>query len=317
MNRDVRQVDVAAAVLFDDAGRVLLGQRAEDTHYAGYWEFPGGKLEVDETPGEALERELAEELDIRIDDYTPWIVRHHDYEHARVRLFFFRVRLWRGTPVARVHRDLAWVDREQPDVGPMLPANAAVLKSLRLPETMGITSAATMGVDAQLRALDRALGDGLRLVQIRESALPDETREAFCRDVVARVRRVPGALVVVNDDPEVARALGADGVHLSAARLASLSRRPELTWVGASCHDADEVARAVGLGCDYLCIGPVAPTASHPDRLPLGWPPFARMTQMSPVPVFALGGMGLEHRMEAEAVGAHGIAAIRGVWLAG
>jgi mutator protein MutT len=89
-----KQVAVAAAVIFRDGPRgreFLLGQRAPGTFYPGYWEFPGGKVEPGESPVDALKRELDEELGIRVLDCSPWLTLSHVYEHAHVRLHFFRV----------------------------------------------------------------------------------------------------------------------------------------------------------------------------------------------------------------------------------
>jgi 8-oxo-dGTP diphosphatase len=155
---------VAAAVILRPDGRFLLGQRAADTFYPGYWEFPGGKVEAGESPRQALVRELHEELEIEVLRAHPWIVREHVYEHAHVRLHFFRVVEWRGEMKDHVHAALKWQRAGALTVSPMLPANAPVLAALALPDTYGITHAQDIGVDAQLAALKQALGSGLPMV---------------------------------------------------------------------------------------------------------------------------------------------------------
>ena len=89
-------VDVAVGVLFDAAGRFLLTSRPSDKVYAGYWEFPGGKLEPGESVEVALRRELHEELGITIGAAQPWKIELVDYPHARVRLHFCKVFAWSG-----------------------------------------------------------------------------------------------------------------------------------------------------------------------------------------------------------------------------
>ena len=158
---------VAAAVIQRPDGSFLLGRRAPGTFYPGYWEFPGGKVEPGETPRQALVRELAEELGIQVLTAYPWLRREHVYEHAHVRLHFFRVTAWRGELVDHVHTALAWQRAESLDVGPMLPANGPILNALGLPDMYAVTDAATLGIDAQLLALARGVESGLKLVQIR------------------------------------------------------------------------------------------------------------------------------------------------------
>ena len=308
-----KQVDVAAGVLLRPDGSYLLGQRAADTVYAGYWEFPGGKVEAGETAAQALCRELYEELGIRVTRLRPWLRREHLYEHAHVRLHFFEVVAWDGELDDKVHSALAWVQPDGPACEPMLPANGPILKALRLPRMMGITHAARIGVGAQFSALETALARGLRLVQLREADLELAQRTHFAREALARVRAWHG-LLVINGDPELARQLGADGVHLSARMLAEAAQRPDFEWVGASCHTRAELERCAALGLDYALLGPVQPTATHPGQPALGWPAFAALAEGLPLPVFALGGLGAKDMDRAREAGAHGIAAIRGAW---
>lgn len=313
---DTRKVvDVAAGVIYRKDGSFLLGQRAPGTFYPGYWEFPGGKVEAGETPAQALCRELDEELGLRVLKLRPWLMREHLYEHAHVRLHFFEVTEWSGSVNDHVHSALKWVAAStmEQECTPMLPANGPILKALRLPRRMGITLAAGLGIEAQLISLDRALDSGLRLVHIREATLPPDDRRRFAAEALAR-SHAHGAIVVVNDDAELAREIGADGLHLPANRLMSCERRPDFAWVGASCHRREELQHAAALELDYALLGSVMSTPSHPERSPLGWEGFAREMQFLPIPVFALGGLGWGDLEHARDLGAHGVAAIRSAW---
>jgi 8-oxo-dGTP diphosphatase len=120
--------------------------------------------------------------------------------------------------------------------------------------------------------------------------------------------------VLVNGDTALARAVGADGVHLRAAQLASLDVRPALDIVAASVHDAEELARAEALGCDFTVFGPVAETLTHPGATALGWAAFAHAVQAATQPVYALGGMTRSDLTRARASGAHGVAFQRAAW---
>ncbi len=306
--------DVAAAVILREDGSFLLGQRAADTFYPGYWEFPGGKVEAGETPRSALIRELHEELEIEVLAATPWIVREHVYEHAHVRLHFFRVTQWRGELRDHVHAVLAWQRADALAVTPMLPANAPVLAALQLPAHYGITHAWRIGVDAQLAALEAALRSGLRLMQLREAAMPEAQRQAFIAAVVS-LCHANGARALVNGDVALAIATLADGVHLNARQLMALQARPELPLVAASCHNRVELAKAARLGLDFVVLGPVQPTASHPEQSGMGWPAFSDLIARYPLPVYAIGGLTGADLAVAQSYGAHGIAAIRAAWL--
>ena len=119
-------VDVAVGVLIDAQGDFLLTSRPEGKVYAGYWEFPGGKLEAGESVEAALRRELHEELGIEIGAAEPWRIELMDYPHARVRLHFCKVFAWRGEFQMREQQAMAW-QRLPVAVAPVLPGTLPVL----------------------------------------------------------------------------------------------------------------------------------------------------------------------------------------------
>jgi 8-oxo-dGTP diphosphatase len=121
-----RAVDVAVGVLIDAEGRFLLTSRPEGKVYAGYWEFPGGKLEAGETVVQALRRELQEELGITIGHAEPWKIDLMDYPHARVRLHFCKVWQWTGDFEMREGQTMAWQTLPV-QVAPVLPGTVPVL----------------------------------------------------------------------------------------------------------------------------------------------------------------------------------------------
>jgi 8-oxo-dGTP diphosphatase len=123
-------VDVAVGVLIDAQGRFLLTSRPVGKVFAGYWEFPGGKLEPGESVDEALRRELHEELGITIGAATPWRVELMDYSHARVRLHFCKVFQWQGEFQMREGQAMAW-EALPVQTGPLLPGTLPVLRWYR------------------------------------------------------------------------------------------------------------------------------------------------------------------------------------------
>ena len=118
---------VAVGVVFDSEGRVLLTSRPEGKVYAGWWEFPGGKVEAGETVEAALARELDEELGIQVVSSIAWKDFVMDYAHARVRLEVRTVRDWRGIPEPREGQRLAWQDPGAVTVEPLLPGTIPIL----------------------------------------------------------------------------------------------------------------------------------------------------------------------------------------------
>ena len=313
-------IEVAAAVLQRPDGSFLLAQRPPDKIWAGYWEFPGGKIEAGETPYHALSRELREELGIEVETAYPWITRVFTYPHATVRLNFFRVTQWRGELHPHEGQAFAWQyppshrsEREQALVSPMLPANAPILRALELPSLYAISNAAELGVEEFLRRLEVALGRGLRLLQMREKQLSrNELRELALR--VVKLAHAHGARVLLNADVELAQEAGADGVQLTAAQLAGLHERPAVDWCAASCHNAEELRRAEALGCDFAVLSPVLPTQSHPGAMHLGWKKFAEIVAGTTIPVYALGGLTSADLPVAQQHGAHGISLLRQAW---
>ena len=128
-------INVAVGILMRDNGDVLLGQRPEGKPYAGYWEFPGGKVEEYESIADALRREFVEELGITVVSAEPWCCVEHVYPHAHVRLHFYISREWEGEPQSLEGQAFSW--QGSVDVEPLLPATIPLIEWLdrvRYPE---------------------------------------------------------------------------------------------------------------------------------------------------------------------------------------
>ena len=317
-------VEVAAAVLQRPDNSFLLAQRPPDKIWAGYWEFPGGKIEPGETPYHALVRELREELGITVTTAYPWLTRVFAYPHATVRLNFFRVMAWNGELHPHEGQEFAWQSPaalrylranggDSATVSPMLPANTPILRALSLPPLYAISNVAELGEQEFMRRLEAALHNGLRLVQLREK---NYSREAL-RELVLKMlplMRQHNARLIINADIELCKEIGADGVQLTGTQLAVLRVRPDVDWCAASCHNAEELRRAEELGCDFALLSPVQATQSHPGEPHLGWENFAAIAAGSSIPVYALGGLTHDDMRTAWQHGAHGIALLRQAW---
>jgi 8-oxo-dGTP diphosphatase len=307
--KDAAMVEVAAGVLTDTRGRVLLMQRLPGKHLAGLWEFPGGKLEPGEAIEHALARELREELGIEAHAFAPLISLPWRYPEKTVRLHALHVTGWRGEPHAREGHPLRRVPVEEVDPAEMPAADRPIVTALRLPAHYAVTPNEPKPGSAG--ACVQASG-GSALLQLRLPHHRDRADVRACAgDLLARSPEMKTRLLI-NHDIELARELGV-GVHLRAAQLGELKQRPlpDAQWVGASCHDADELEHAATIGADFATLSPVRATSSHPDASPLGWERFAELVREARLPVYALGGIGPDDLDRARAAGAQGVAGIR------
>lgn len=308
-------VDVVCGVIWSSEGRYLLAQRPKGRIWDGYWEFPGGKIEPGESAAVAVARELHEELGIRVTRADPWLLKVFDYPHARVRLHFFHVREWSGTPACLEGQQLHWQLPGEPcSIGPLLPANAPILRALDLPTLFPVTPDASVPHIRALALINTRLsrlpwGAGRRWLQVRRGELT--AAEWHDWSVLCAGHRVTA---IPNTTPGSALADKLQAMHLSAASLATLQARPDLPLVGASVHSRAEIQRAEELGLDYVILGSVKETPTHPGVAGLGWNTWANVAYWPALPVYAIGGLRTNDLDEAQQHGAHGIAMIGGAW---
>jgi 8-oxo-dGTP diphosphatase len=304
-----------AAAIADGDGRILVTRRPDHVHQGGLWEFPGGKLEHGEGPEEGLARELNEELGIQVRSSRPLIRIPHDYGDRHILLDVRRVTAYEGIPRGLEGQPLAWLLPEDMDPSSFPAADRPIITALRLPQLLLITGPDPRYPTKFLLRLEAALARGVRLVQLRAHELAPANYRRLAEQAF-RLCETAGGRLLLNRDPQEVKLLPRHGLHLRARTLASLRIRPGLPddVVGASCHDAEELAKASALGLDYALLSPVKPTRSHPGVLPLGWSRFGELVDPLPMPIYALGGLHPRDLGEAIHSGAQGIAAIGGLW---
>ncbi|MDA8361209.1 MAG: Nudix family hydrolase [Gammaproteobacteria bacterium] len=302
---ECRQV-VVAALVRDGQGRYLVSQRPPGKAGSGLWEFPGGKVETGEGEREALLRELREELGIEATVAEP-LPHWRAQDPVGIRLSFWAVTAFAGVPDAREGQQIRWCTVSELACLAFLPADAPVVARLCLPPLYLISTAADLGEDVFLVRLAAALARQPALVQLREPWPADRLQAFACR--VRDLCRRHGAKLLLNA-PADSVAGCADGVHLTSRRLLALRERPlpRSLLVGASCHNAAELAHAVSVGCDFAVLSPIQPTASHPGAVPLGWPRFAQLAASVALPVYALGGMTGDDLARSQSFGGQGVA---------
>lgn len=309
---------VVAGVLRDAARRVLICERPAGKHMAGDWEFPGGKRHERETPLQALDRELDEELGIRLGSARPLIRYCHAYPDRTIDLDVWQVDQYDGEPAGREGQALEWLPVEQLAGCGLLPADRPIVTALKLGSLCLVTGPYHDLEDFRAR-LVRALDRGASLVQIRSHGISREGLREILTMAVPICHQW-GARLVVNGDPEITAPVvieaGADGLHLPARHVGATipaSVNADLL-IGASCHSERELWRAVAHGIDYAILGPVAATRSHPGAPGMGWQRFMELVASLAIPVFGIGGLSAEMLPTAWEHGAQGIAAITSVW---
>ena len=313
----MKQIHVVAGVIRDARGRILLARRTEGRDLAGLWEFPGGKVEPAESPEAALVRELREELGIEARVGAALIRVPQQYPDKRLVLDLRHVE-FRGVPKGLDGQALVWAPPHKLASYPMPPADRPVVAALMQADRYQVTPA-PQDDQAWLAALARALERGVRRVQLRAPGLEATRWEALAGQAAALCRNA-GAQVLVNGDIALAERLGI-GVQLRSNQLHDdriTAVLPALQASGcgiaASCHGVEDLLRAQRMGCDFVVLGPVQRTPTHPEASGIGWDAFAAMREQVSLPIYAIGGMGGDDIAIARAHGAQGIAAIRALW---
>ncbi|HHJ34922.1 MAG TPA: Nudix family hydrolase [Gammaproteobacteria bacterium] len=317
-------IHVAVAVIINSSDQVCISLRHKSAHQGGLWEFPGGKIEQDETIEQALVREIKEELDLEILDSRPLITITHDYQDKKVCLHVNRVLAYRGGAVGMEGQPIKWVAVQELHRYEFPAANAPIIKSLRLPDKYLITGK-FIDTDDHSKKLKNALANNIKLVQLRLK--PDGLDNSdqvpvllaqtamLCRQFSARLMlNIPADYLDILDQSKIEF----DGYHIDSKTLRSMPSRNGQLFKGrllsASCHNIEELQLAKRLDADFIVLSPVQKTASHPGMPAMGWQSFSEKILGINVPVYALGGVAESDMDTAWQYGAQGIAAISAFW---
>lgn len=307
---------VAVAAITNTHRQVLISLRPDHVHQGGLWEFPGGKLEPGETVERALARELREELGVTPKSAHPLIRIPYSYPDRRVLLNVWRVEDFSGEIHGREGQVVEWAAIDELGGRAFPPANKPIIAALQLPSAYLITpDPAAQDIDGFLQQLEDCLARGIGMVQLRATSMSEKEYATLAARVLP-LCRASGALLLLNSEPGLVEALGADGIHLNSHRLQACSSRPlpEPFKVLASCHDPDQLSQAIAIGADAVVLSPVRATASHPGAVPIGWDTFSAWVDGCSVPVYALGGMRRSDIARAQRCGGQGVSAIRALW---
>lgn len=302
---------VVVGILRDEQNRILISRRQGNVHLSGFWEFPGGKLESSEERFNGLARELHEELGVRVEAARPWLEVRHRFADRVVLLDVWQVDRFTDSARGCEGQDIAWVPVADLKRYRFPESNLPILRKLCLSERYAIT-ADEDDPDALLNRVQACIRAGVRMIQFRAPRLQGDIWRETARQVL-RICSGQGAMLILNAQPEMLKAVTAHGLHLSADRLPEFDRRhvPEGCWVGASCHDSEELRLALERRVDFVTLSPVRDTASHPGQPGMGWDWFSTLAGECDVPVYALGGLAPEDVDLVQRMGGWGVAGIR------
>ena len=206
-------VQVVVAVIFNTDGDVLISKRAGNVHQANRWEFPGGKIENNESAETALARELREELGISVHSSEFLISTEHDYGDKKVCLRTYTVHNFSGTPTGMESQPVKWVkicDLQQynfPD------ANLKIINNLQLPQQIQITGSFESLDDLLIKSKNCML-NGITIIHFRAHELDDNSYTLYAKSLLKLCRQY-GVKLILNRAPDVLESVEADGIHLT------------------------------------------------------------------------------------------------------
>ncbi len=312
-------VHVAVAVIVNEDNQVCISLRHENAHQGGLWEFPGGKVELDETIEQTLQREIKEELNLEIKTSRPFISIKHDYQDRKVCLHVHKILSYDGQAIGLEGQQIKWLPISQllPDQFPT--ANISIIKALQLPDKYLITGKFASETEF-ISKLKNALEGGIQLVQLRlkDGDISIKKAQSLIQQS-ATLCTAAGACLLLNVAQCYLRVLDLskiefDGFHADSQTLKSLSVRPQGRLFSASCHNQQELQKAVQLKADFVVLSAVQKTASHPQMAAMGWPVFSALVEQCNIPIYALGGVSEANLNDAWLHGAQGVAAISAFW---
>lgn len=272
-------LDIAIGLVFHQ-GQVLVGWRTSDQHQGNKYEFPGGKLESQETPIAACRREVFEEVGVDIAVWHPFDLITHRYDDLTLNLHVFHAQL-DDSALPQVKTPWSWYTRSQLHSLKFPAANKKIIARLNWPTQIKISE--EIDALAQLGA-DQALYWRIAAAQLNETDLQDFDAS-----------QLSGLIVNI----EICNLLSPQhrqhitAVHFKQHQLMALKigDLPLGQRCIAACHDLDAIRQAQAVGFDAVLLSPVQATASHPEAIGMGWEVFQQLAQQCHIPVFALGGM--------------------------
>ena len=301
-------IKAVVGVLRNKQGQILIAERRGDQFMSGYWELPGGKIEVGESNIDAIIRELNEELGINVLDASLHQTMTHKYSDRIVKLYIYNIGKYTNTPSGIEGQNIAWCEINNLTNYKLLPTMKAFIDSITLPNKYWITPSSNHTSDKWLDKFEQKLSSDISLIQLRSK---EDLDSDFIQELHNKCQQ-NNINLLLNTPNKTFNENYCDGWHITTGEMLKLTSRPcaKDKLLGASTHDLDEALKAQEIGADFIVISPVQATQTHPDTIPLGWDAAKEVVDKLNIPVYFLGGMGLEDLDKTLEIGAQGIAGV-------
>ena len=301
-------IKAVVGVLRNKSGKFLIAKRQDHQFMAGFWELPGGKIEGGETTEETIIRELNEELGIKVNALSLHQTMQHTYTDRMIELCIYNVDQYQNTPLGIEGQQIAWVSIQELHNYQLLPTMKAFIDSITLPNKYWITPSSDHQGEAWMKKFDKKMTQDISLIQLRSKTTLDIH---FIAELHNKCQQYNIKLLINTIDKSFNEPY-CDGWHMTTNEMLNLKSRPcaDDKILGASTHDLNEALKAQELGADFVVISPVQATKTHPDTIPLGWDAAIEVVNKLNIPVYFLGGMGLNDLDRTLKIGAQGIAGV-------
>ena len=314
--QDKNTVHVVVGILKNNKNEVLVTRRKSDVHLGGLLEFPGGKVELNENPQDALKREMHEELNIQLHNISPLIQVPYTYSDKSILLDVFTINEYSGTIYPKELQKMYWKQISTLNRKKFPSANHGVICALQLPKLISVTPEYNKYSEKFMWYFEKSVAnENVFIIQLRSHDLDNSEYLELAKKCLSLSKQHHTKLILNQDVKNVTK-LVASGLHLTSKRLLATFKRPldNKYLVSASCHNEEEIHHASKLRLDYIFLGPVLEKDLSSKDV-LGWEGFKRLSQQSDIPVYAIGGLNTADIETSVKNGGQGIAAIRDLWM--
>ncbi len=306
----MKRQSISLGIIKNSAGQVLIAKRHKGKHLEGFWEFPGGKVEINESFKLALRRELYEEVGISIGATRKIIDFEYQYEDRLLHFLVFQIINYQGELKSKEEQQLKWVNVADLETYRMPLANQAILNAIKLPINYMIADAGVLKENL-LKNVNVQLKAGISIVQYRDKQANKSTYVGNAK-VLRKLCNEYNAKLISNCALDWTDEIIPHGIHLNSQFLKEIMNNcDQSNYFSASCHNVEEIKIANELRLQCVLIGAVKVTKSHPHLEGLGWNNFSRLCDQSNYPAYALGGLTSSDLEISKVYGAQGIAGIR------